>query len=699
VGPALLVARASLPALELTTYMPCTQHGRGRGGPRHKLMRYPLLACAAGVLLLLVIASCYGQWSLCCRLFLPAFVFTGILTWRAPWVAYLAFTFLYPLFPFLPEAPFRYHELLFLCLAFWWTVRKWTDNRSTGIGSLTLPLSCLAVFLGGSCLLSLAREHLLLSPAFALRLLDHRNIMVPWDPRYSFSEIDALLHWLEGMFLFVITVDLVDSSARARQLLRVIVAAAVTVAALGILQYLFDYRLLAFWLEENPNLHRINSTWDDPNVLGTYLAAGVPLILCTMPDRRKIAYFSGLAVLAWALILTASRAALGAALAVGTFLGSRAIFDRSGKVGAWRLFRRWLLGALLAISLFALYSSRVDFRDPRPHTIGQLLLFTFNPNLPLETVSKGRTEAWKAAGDIFASHPLVGCGIGAFLHFMPAYNSLHPGVPNLLGNAHNYYLQFLAETGIAGFLLVGLVLVRIFRSAARAAVQADHESSRLLMGSSLAVAVILATSLTGHPLLLLKSQFLFWTLLGLLWAVARANEPVVSGRKFFSADRVVLFAAIGISLTGFITETKLVLRTRNVLPYEYGFYGYEKDSSGRTFRWTAQEAASVLPVRGNLLSLALRQVDPAIGRRECRTVVEIDGRPIASVVFDDSEWKEFRHRVPADRQAQTITVRIRSNKYFVPRLEGMGSDPRKLGVMVAGPDWACCTSDSPAGAP
>ena len=66
-------------------------------------------------------------------------------------------------------------------------------------------------------------------------------------------------------------------------------------------------------------------------------------------------------------------------------------------------------------------------------------------------IFSGRLELWKEAIRVFYEHPLFGVGWGGFSDYVSnSYREIHGAVYN----AHNIYLQFLAETGIIGTALI-----------------------------------------------------------------------------------------------------------------------------------------------------------------------------------------------------------------------------------------------------
>ena len=96
----------------------------------------------------------------------------------------------------------------------------------------------------------------------------------------------------------------------------------------------------------------------------------------------------------------------------------------------------------------------------------------FQPGLPVTTsaerlfqVASGigpRLELWSGAWQMFLSAPLLGAGVGQFAwhHFLHQAAGGAQAAPGLFNHAHNVVLHLMAETGIAGaVLIVGAVLV------------------------------------------------------------------------------------------------------------------------------------------------------------------------------------------------------------------------------------------------
>ncbi|HEY5985334.1 MAG TPA: O-antigen ligase family protein [Streptosporangiaceae bacterium] len=183
-------------------------------------------------------------------------------------------------------------------------------------------------------------------------------------------------------------------------------------------------------------------------------------------------------MLAWLPRARGPVAKIASATAIGVLaLGIAYSFSRSA-----------YLGALAVITLFAVRRS-VRGLFCAAVTIGCLL-----PVLPtavtarlasvwtssgLDTSSALRLDLWSSALRMFDTHPLFGVGYLNFAARLPAYY-VNTGSYDayliqfqLLDFAHNTYLTVLAETGLAGAVLVGALIVMGWRRAWSAAKSGD----------------------------------------------------------------------------------------------------------------------------------------------------------------------------------------------------------------------------------
>lgn len=130
--------------------------------------------------------------------------------------------------------------------------------------------------------------------------------------------------------------------------------------------------------------------------------------------------------------------------------------------------------------------------------------------ITLASGSSIRLDIWKEGWLSFLDHPFFGCGFGQFAwqHFVYAGVSRNPDGVGLYTNTHNILMQFLAETGVAGTLIVVAAGVFWFRQA-RNSFAADAWWIYALL------AVMGIHSLLEYPLWYSQFLGLFMFLLGL----------------------------------------------------------------------------------------------------------------------------------------------------------------------------------------
>jgi putative inorganic carbon (HCO3(-)) transporter len=259
-----------------------------------------------------------------------------------------------------------------------------------------------------------------------------------------------------------------------------------------------------------------------PNQLGGYLAVAAILAVTLACDRRLPALgrtaCAGAAALCLPLqLLTGSRGALlglGTALIVAPFLAGRG--RRAGVV-------------VLAAS--TVLAGTAFFMTVAPTAIVEHLTNG-------DTSGSGRTDIWRMGWRMVEAHPVTGVGPGNFSVSTIDY-LLRPGVtqraiyivdqPKV---AHNIYLEVLAELGVVGLTLFGVIVVAGVRSALAAARasgrRGDRESELLSRGLLLALLAMLVAAFFSSELF--SKQL--WILLALAIAMQSfAGEGRLTERR------------------------------------------------------------------------------------------------------------------------------------------------------------------------
>jgi len=92
---------------------------------------------------------------------------------------------------------------------------------------------------------------------------------------------------------------------------------------------------------------------------------------------------------------------------------------------------------------------------------GEQALSRFVGSVNTEDPTTGRAHFWNVTLDIIHAHPFIGTGLGAFGVIYTRYDS-HNGLYRL-EQAHNDYLQVLADGGIIGALFGLFFVIALFR--------------------------------------------------------------------------------------------------------------------------------------------------------------------------------------------------------------------------------------------
>lgn len=305
-------------------------------------------------------------------------------------------------------------------------------------------------------------------------------------------------------------------------------------------QILDAWQLAPDWLpiglrDAVPGLRAIHGTWPDVNSLASYLVMMLPLILSLMVLSRSV-FGRALLIMLFlatlvALLLSFSRIAWMWVLPTLIFWGLIGR-DRSRGLTAWIEGRgRWWIWAGFAGVMGVL--ALVTWHEPTLEVAARVMHST--PAERMNVILKGRLNLWETALRVTHEDPLFGAGWGSFYersqHFyrpVASFTSWGREVWNPpQENAHNQFMQVLAETGLVGLCLFLLLMGQWVRMALRTLAWGRGEHRWATRGYLASLFALSGTMLTGHPLLLIEMLFLFMTILGLIFFPRRlpTSEP------------------------------------------------------------------------------------------------------------------------------------------------------------------------------
>jgi O-antigen ligase len=224
---------------------------------------------------------------------------------------------------------------------------------------------------------------------------------------------------------------------------------------------------------------------------------GIGLILFEQ-SRHRLLYLALLFPLCAGLLVSGSRGGIVAMLA-------QAI------IAALLLLKRSVLKTALAALL-----------------IGGVLVAVGLSDLTLKTagINEGasRKEIWRATLKLFAAHPIVGIGLGAYWIGITAYHDASGVlVPQ---EAHNDYLELLASGGVIGFALGVWFLVSVVKAARKNPWSNPGFVRAARMGALLGIAGVAVHSLLDFGLHLMGNAVVFLTLIMMVTARIEPEKVV-----------------------------------------------------------------------------------------------------------------------------------------------------------------------------
>ncbi len=494
--------------------------------------------------------------------------------------------------------------------------------------------------------------------------------------RATFDVVATGGFWLEGLGLFVAAVTLARRQpALRRRILAMTAAGASGVAALNLNRLMsVSLRSGTTWtvLRESVQHLRVSAVFPDFNAAGSYLAMAF-LILAGLAIARppagsrhpaaRVAWVALLPGVALSLWLTGSRAAL-VAVAPGALL-----FVPFGR--RWR--RPLAVGGGVALVSALVLAPTLTARFDLPETTGRSLQQAFG----------FRRMMARAALHLTSTHPVFGVGVGAF----PGYSSefIDPPLRQVLPreNAHNNFLQLLAELGVAGFAPFVWLLVAVARLVAAETRAGPTDGA--VVGAGGGVLAFCLTSLAGQPLLVQEAALAFWIALGVLGSLPGDTGSAGLGRRWTATGqrwpRALMAAAVLATVASVPVRGHVAVRDATLDTASIGLSAWDVDAQGSHYRRLLGPAQFFVPTSAAFLSLPVRL---EAGAHEAELEIRLDGQLANRVRVSGTEWATIETLLPADGENR----RYRPVQIAVVAPRGSTDQPQSAGVQLGWPAYS-----------
>ncbi len=405
---------------------------------------------------------------------------------------------------------------------------------------------------------------------------------------------------------------------------------------------------------------RLSGAAVDPNSLGLLCAMAlvVALGVGSRGSGRGLSATVGAVLFAAGLLLSGSRSGL-LLVAISLLL---LLLRRPRRVRAMRPFG--LAAAAAAALVVVLLSSAA------PGTLGNRLLGSFDPSVPVAYRVSARPMLWSAAWRLFLRHPVQGGGMGVYAWRLPDVLREQGLAVPIRDNPGSAYVQALAETGIVGLAFTLLFAVVLARDGVRRLTRGAQEGNGVASASALAALAFLGVLAVGSHWLAADAGLSFF-LIASIAALPSETEPSRRARLWLRTGLLIYAGAAFVSMLS-TARAEETFRYGSLV----GFYPPERGPGGQ-FQWTRRNFALWL-APGERRRLGLANFSP-IG-----LPVEITAR--------SGEWLLYQRRLQPGgatvldlkgASSGPAPVRFALSRSFVPRRLGIpGGDARQLGLQA-----------------
>lgn len=301
-----------------------------------------------------------------------------------------------------------------------------------------------------------------------------------------------------------------------------------------------------------------------------------------------------------------------------------------------------------------------------------------------------RFEIWSAVANMFSAYPLMGVGEGEFYRLSSNISFARSEFLQLNRgeNAHNYFLQVLAENGLVGIAVFAIAFVVPYRAC---------QNKQWILPASIGLFSLFLGNVFAHSFLVRENLLLGATLLGLIYCFSGiANTNTLNQRMTLPDYNPLLgLLAIAALLVGTLIE---VGSSFGKLPFVAGADCFIKDVRSSSDGWTSGAWEELLPKGAQSIELVAFPNRPNIHKQpisgRLEMLVWIPGRGKVSVNVREYEWTtntpmKVGLDMPAeyDNSPHVKSVRLQLSSCYTPRNLGINTDGRRLGVQIEDVQW------------
>ncbi|MHA1788595.1 MAG: O-antigen ligase family protein, partial [Candidatus Helarchaeota archaeon] len=216
------------------------------------------------------------------------------------------------------------------------------------------------------------------------------------------------------------------------------------------------------------NFGYITSTIGQKNLISNYIAMFLPIQIyfITFTEKNKTIYYVFLIINYTALMICQSRGIWISLFCAFIIVAVYIFYKKQVALSIFRKRKHLITLSIIFVIITLIYSTD-NFINKRSISVPSRAISVFNQEDPSINT---RLLIWRTTLEMIKEKPLIGHGLGAFQINYPLFQAqLLKENPHLLKyitnpmDAHNEYLQLVAEIGIIGFMIIFIIFFYIFK--------------------------------------------------------------------------------------------------------------------------------------------------------------------------------------------------------------------------------------------
>lgn len=394
------------------------------------------------------------------------------------------------------------------------------------------------------------------------------------------------------------------------------------------------------------------------------------------------------AILSWiALLLSYSRATQLFGLAALLLLILIRIFSQKNRQFRMRLLIGLvlLMGITTALILF-FQENLLTIIPQRNLTIFKAIAgMDWNNFAQINNALSERPVIWLNALRMWHSFPLFGVGQGDFYQLSPLFNFENLALLRGGENAHNYFLQTLAETGLVGVITFTLAIVTPFFLV---------KDWRVLYPAAIALFSLFLGNIYAHSFLVRENLFLASIFVGLMYSYVPQEKLASSPYQALKAWKPQLQWRWIVS-TGFLVFMGFGAREIYLsfyrFPFVYGSACFVNQPISDD-RWSSGLYEIPVPIGTHGVQLPIRVARPNLQKNPLTATLQILDSNKQSVISQSIEWGQngpytLKIELPDGivNQDAGATIALKLSSCYTPRNLGESIDGRRLGILIDSP--------------